>query len=155
MLPKGTGSNWRQISIPNHSPAIRKRTGLTQMNLGILSLAWEQEWVSKGRLAHADCLTWMRTQSPFSAQTLPIICSSPPAAHNAQARLCFFKLFKVMRVLVGTISLLRLTSFIHLPGGRGLPHKSRDQLNHHSLREAPCPGPCWPRQHATGSPPSQ
>ena len=69
----------------------------------------------QGRVAHADSLTRRRAQSPFSAQTLPAICSSPPAAHNAQARLRFFKLLKVMRVLVGTISLLRLTSsFIYL-----------------------------------------
>ena len=154
MLPKGTGSNRRQISIPHRSPAVRKRTGLT------LSWTWgfrpqpesRSEWVREGWL---NCLTWTRTQSPFSAQTLPAICSSPSAVHNAQARLCFFKLFKVMRVLVGTISLLRLTSSIHLPGGGGLPHKSRDRLNHHSLREAPCPGPWRPRQHAAGSPPSR
>ena len=106
-------------------------------------------------MAHADWLTRRRAQSPFSAQTLPAICSSPPAAHNAQARLRFFKLLKVMRVLVGTISLLRLTSFLHLPGGGGLPHKSRDRLNRRSLRQAPCPGPCWARQRATGSPPPQ
>ena len=85
---------------------------------------------------------------------LPSACS-PPAPHNARARPCCFKFFKVVRAFVGTISLLRLTSFIHLPGGGGLPHKSRDRLNHHSLTEAPCPGPRWPREQAAGSPPSQ